>query len=690
ASDVYSLGVLIHELFSGMAPPIDADLPTFDSPAAAVVARATNIDPQRRHASVEELAGDLRQRLVGRVDTSAVFVPTRNPYRGLAAFEQADAADFFGRERATAEMIAVLTEQPLVLVVGPSGIGKSSAVKAGLLPALACGAIAGSESWLVTEMVPGRSPLGQLAAALGRVATDALPDIVGDLLAATRSLDDIVAGVAPSNVVVLVIDQLEELFTETTDDRERRAFLQMLVDVANETRGAVRILATMRADFFDRPLAYPGFADAIKERTVVLGAMTVPELAEAVSRPAAGVGIEVDPALVDRLTSDAALQPGSLPLLQHVMADLFARRTSNTIGIGAYLESGGLTGAIGRQADAIYEGLDHQHQDVARRLFLRLVNVSDEGEDTRRRARRTELEQTGIAAEDLDVVLDAFGGQRLLTFDRDQSSRTPTVEVAHEALLSEWDRLKGWIDDAREDLLTRRRLELATNEWINAGCDASFLIVGGRLELAETWAERSRFELSNDERRFLATSRHKVERDRKVRSRRRRLVVTVLAVVAVAAMVMASIVFVQRRRSDRQAAATRSAELAGLATLAIDEDPERAILLGLAAMRSSEKPSADLLSALQGATQSMRLISKITDVMQVSMDQRHDGSLLTVDRLDQSGYLLIDPGSGTTVADVSTALPITYRGLSFDPTGTSVAVALDHVGHPGSPAIELI
>ena len=218
-------------------------------------------------------------------------------------------------------------------------------------------------------------------------------------MGAERPLEDIVAGIAPANTVILVIDQFEELFTETVDDRERRAFLQMLVDAANQRRGAVRIIATMRADFFDRPLAYPGFADAIKDRTVVLGAMTVAELAEAVSLPAAGVGVEVDPALVDRLTTDAASQPGSLPLLQHVMADLFARRTSNTIGLAAYLESGGLAGAIGRRADAIFDGFDREHQDIARQLFLRLVNVSDGGDDTRRRARRTELDQAGIAAE---------------------------------------------------------------------------------------------------------------------------------------------------------------------------------------------------------------------------------------------------------------------------------------------------
>ena len=253
--------------------------------------------------------------------------------------------------------------------------------------------------------------------------------------------------------VVIVIDQFEELFTHTVDEGARRAFVRMLVDTAAQPDAVVRIVVTVRADFLDRPLGYAGFADAIKGRTIALGAMSAAEMAEAIRRPAAGVGVDVEPALVDRITAEAELAPGALPLVQHQMAELFAERTANAITLAAYEESGGLAGAIGRRAEAIYAELDDDTRSAAREVFLRLVSVDEEHEDTRRRVRRTELEHSGVGADELDVVLREYGRHRLLTFDRDAATRTPTVEVAHEALLSEWPRLKDWIDEARDDLL---------------------------------------------------------------------------------------------------------------------------------------------------------------------------------------------------------------------------------------------
>ena len=521
ASDIYSLGVLVEHLLDGSPPPSDDALDVTEGPAFDVVRRATDPDPRRRQQSIDELMGELRAAFSVPAAPTATFVPTRNPYRGLEAFEQADSDDFYGRDRSVAEMVAILQHEPLLIVVGPSGIGKSSAVKAGLLPALAAGAVQGSDNWLVTELVPGREPFEQLAAALGRVASNDLPDVVGTLTSQSRPLRAVVDELVPGHRgVLIVVDQLEELFTQTIDDAERRAFLQMVVDVAQAPDSSVRLVATLRADYFDRPLAYPGFDDAIHGRTVALGAMSSGELADAVQLPASAVGVQIEPGVVDRIVAEAELQPGGLPLVQHILSELFGTRTTNTITVADLDEVGGVAGAIGRRAEQIYQSFDDRCRAAVEPVFLRLVSVTEEHGDTRRRVRRTELEQAGIAPDQLDTVLAEYGRHRLLTFDRDPTSRTPTVELAHEALLTEWKRFAAWVEESREDLLARRRVESAAHDWISAGGDASFLYSGGRLELAEASAAGSRFEPGDDERRFLAASREKVDRDRVARSRR--------------------------------------------------------------------------------------------------------------------------------------------------------------------------
>ena len=400
-------------------------------------------------------SSELRDAVAVAVDPAPTFAPARNPYRGLEAFEQADAADFFGREHAVAEMVGVLATEHLLVVVGPSGIGKSSVVKAGLVPALRRGAVAGSESWLVTEMTPGRSPFDQLTAALERVATVEVPDVVGEITDGRPP--------ARRHRRARCCRRAASSSWSSTSSRScspRRSTSRS--DVRSWTcsptwraghGSTVRVVATLRADYFDRPLAYAAFGNALRGRTVALGAMTATELADAIRRPAAAVGVEVDAALVARITGEAERQPGALPLVQHAMAELFERRRTNTITVGDLDESGGLSDALGRRAEAIYGELDESLRDHARRVFLCLVNVSEDHDDTRRRVRRTELEQEGLRGDELDALLREFGRHRLLTFDRDPASRTPTVEVAHEALLDHWPRLRTWIDDARDDLL---------------------------------------------------------------------------------------------------------------------------------------------------------------------------------------------------------------------------------------------
>jgi hypothetical protein len=688
ASDIYSLGLLTHEVLVGSPPPPDGALPRRGDAVDAVVTRATDPDPLRRHGSIDELVDDLREAVAGPLPPSAVFVPTRNPYRGLEPFEEADAVDFHGRERTVAEMVDVLRRERLLLVFGPSGIGKSSVVKAGLVPALRRGAIDGSDSWLVTEMTPGSDPFEQLRTALASVATGTLPDVVDVLTRSTLALDEVVRGVVPRGTnVAVVIDQFEELFTHTVDDGARRAFVQMLVDTAGRPDAVVRIVVTLRADFLDRPLGYAGFADAIRGRTVALGAMKAAEMAVAIYRPAADVGVDVERALVDRITAEAALAPGALPLVQHQMTELFGQRAANAITLAAYEESGGLAGAIGRRAEAIYLALDDRARSAARQVFLRLVSVDEEHEDTRRRVRRTELEHVGVDAVDLDVALREYGRHRLLTFDRDSATRTPTVEVAHEALLSEWPRFRDWIDEARDDLLTRRRIEVAAHDWLAAESDASFLFTGGRLELAESWATESAFELTEDEQRFLLESRARVERDRAARARRRRRIVEALVATIVVMATVAAYALVQRSAADREARATRARELAGQVEPAIEDDPERAIILALAASEKTSEPLPEAISALQAATQSVRLVDKVDGVAFWALEYHSDGSMVAVDRGEnQPGVVLIDPANGDVLTDVDSHYVTAPLGLAFDP-GDEMAVG--YVGTSGTPALGL-
>ena len=374
--------------------------------------------------------------------------------------------------------------------------------------------------------------------------------------------------------------------------------------------------------------------------------------------------------------------------MQHTLAELFGRRDSNTITLAGFVEAGGLAGSVGRRAETIYMSFDERAREGARRVFLRLVSVSEDHEDTRRRVRRTELEQVGVGSDDLDAVLAAYGHHRLLTFDRDPASRTPTVELAHEALLTEWDRYRGWVDEAREDLLTRRRVESAATEWVNSEADASFLYGGGRLELAESWAAASGFELTDDEHRFLAASREKTNRDRSRRRIRRRAIVGTLVAALVTTTAMTGVALVQRRNADDEAAETRARELAGLAQLAIEEDPERAMLLALAASEQTDEPLPEAVSALQQATQSMRLVATTDGVMNVSFDQDPDGSLVAVDRSDGSGYVLIDPTNGEIVEETATDLEIGELGVSFAPSGATLAVAYQNRPDDTVPAVQ--
>jgi basic membrane lipoprotein Med (substrate-binding protein (PBP1-ABC) superfamily)/DNA-binding SARP family transcriptional activator len=405
--------------------------------------------------------------------------PSRNPFKGLRPFSEDDRADFFGRQDLVRQLCEALASGcPLVTVVGPSGCGKSSVVAAGLIPALRDGAVAGSSAWRIVGMVPGADPRAELATALTGPTTDLL----------------------------LWIDQFEELFTRPDPNVTADVLRDLAATLVDDDR-RVRAVITIRADFYDRPLLYPGFAELFTASVVSVLPLTATQLEAAITEPARRTGVEIEVALVAHLVSDAVGRPGALPLFQYALTEVFEHRQDRAITLRTYHDLGGLHGALSRRAEVLYGRLSPSEQDLAEQVLLRLVTPGDGTRDVRRRTRASELTGLGLDPVELARVLDRFGRHRLVTFDRDAVSGEATVEVAHEALLESWDRLRGWIDHHRADLRQLEHLTSAVEEWTTSERDAGYLLSGGRLDQYLAWSERTALVLTTDARAYLEASR---------------------------------------------------------------------------------------------------------------------------------------------------------------------------------------
>jgi hypothetical protein len=413
-------------------------------------------------------------------DEAKATRPARNPYKGLRPFGEQDAGDFFGREALVADLIGALNDGArLVALVGPSGSGKSSVVMAGLIPALPGGAVRGSESWAIRRMVPGQHPFDELDAARRELAGDA--------------------------ELLLVVDQFEELFALTDGDEQRR-FLHELVAMVSAPQPSVRVVLTLTADFYERPLLDPEFGPVFTAGVVNAHAMTAAELESAVVGPARRVGAAVAPGLLAELVADTAAQPGGLPLLQYALTELFELSDGRQMADDEYDTIGGLRGLLSRSSEALYPTMDVQHQQATLQVFLRLIRLGPGSLIAKRRL--TELTALRLDPVLLSEVLEEFGRRRLLAFDRDASTGGATVELAHEALLTEWDRLARWTEGHRTDLRRHAALAAAVDEWVASDHDPDYLFVGGRLAESEEWAARTTLDLTATEQDFLDASLH--------------------------------------------------------------------------------------------------------------------------------------------------------------------------------------
>lgn len=434
---------------------------------------------------------------------------TRNPYKGLQAFGEHDAQDFFGREVLVDTLLqAVGSGRGLVALVGPSGSGKSSAVAAGLVPRLRQGGLPGSQGWVVAPLALGADPMADLHAVVARLPEEVRD--IGELLVigGRRPAPESDAG-APR--LVLVIDQFEQLFI-APEELRRAEFLAILATALHDAGGRLLVVLTLRADFYDRPLQQPEFSEVFIAGVVHVLPMTAHELERAIVEPAEQVGIDVEPALLAELVAHTVARPGGLPLLQYALTELFEQRAgTNRLSLAGYRALGGLSGVLTRRAEQAFLGLSADEQQVAMQVFMRLVRLGHGTADSRRRVTLSELTGLGTDAVVLSSVLGAFGRHRLLTFDHDLLTGEATVELAHEALLTEWERLAGWIDRHRAALRRRDAFLAAVEEWELAGRDQDYLLTGSRLADFAALGLEGAVSLTAREREFLEAG---LERDR--------------------------------------------------------------------------------------------------------------------------------------------------------------------------------
>ncbi|AIS02510.1 PD40 domain-containing protein [Streptomyces glaucescens] len=532
-------------------------LPTLAVTLAYVAACGGDTDDweKRWRAVTEDLAA------VPREDAGA----EESPYRGLTRFEPGDADVFFGRDQLIESLLDMVRSHRSVVVLGPSGSGKSSLLRAGLIPRLSEGAGLETPLAAIRILTPGAHPVRTHAERLRH-------------------------GGRPGDTLVLV-DQFEEVFTLCTDPAERAEFIDLLLSSQDPAR-RLRVVLGVRADFYGRCLDHPELVRVIREAGIPVGPLSREELREVIVRPATARGLTVERALTAQLLDEVAGEPGGLPLLSHALLETWRRRSGRMLTLRAYEAAGGVRGAVAQTAEELYDTLDTAQAALVRRVLLRLVAPGEGTSDTSRPVERAELRTAGPdSAKRIDTVLDRLARARLVTLDGD------TVHLAHEALITSWPRLRGWIEEDRHRLHALRRLTEAALAWQGLNRDSGALYRGARLAEADEifTGPDAAADLTEVERGFLAASRSHLARER----RRLKGWVTSVSVLLVLALVAGVVAWQQNRTSDLrrlEAAATRAATAAD--TLR-SSDPMLALRLAVAAWRLN--PGPETRSALLGA-----------------------------------------------------------------------------------------
>ncbi|MFF3484346.1 helix-turn-helix domain-containing protein [Streptomyces sp. NPDC002701] len=492
---------------------------------------------------------------------------TLAPYRGLARFDTGDSGLFFGREQLTADLVDLLRRQRFAALFGPSGSGKSSLLRAGLIPALRGAQEPDPRPARIRILTPGEHPARNHAPLL----TPATPR----------------DGSTGADTIVIV-DQFEEVFTLCHNADERTRFIDLLL-TARRPESRLRVLLAVRGDFYGRCAEHRDLADALRDANLLAGTMDQAELRDAVVKPAKAAGLIVERALTARLVKEVAHEPGGLPLLSHALLETWRRRRGKTLTMAGYEAAGCLDGAIAKTAEEVYSRFTGDQAAAARRVLLRMVAPGDGAPDTRRPVRRAELSGSG-GRDGAGQVLEALAGARLLTVDGD------TVEMAHEALITAWPRLRGWIDEDRERLRVHRNLTEGAHVWHELGHEEGALYRESRLAAAlEQFGDASRKELTDLEHAFLDASRKHEQKGR----RRYRLVLTAVTTALCLALVAAGLAVGQWQNAVTAQHLAQSRQLAAQSGALLDSEPDLAALLAVHAYRTS--PTREATAALYAA-----------------------------------------------------------------------------------------
>lgn len=584
--------------------------------------------------------------------------PARSaPYLGLARYEVEQASLFFGRDALTGDLLRRLATGRFLAVSGPSGSGKSSLLRAGLLAAVDRGELTTAGDWVTALLTPGEQPVAELAAALSAKPADA--------------------------GLLLVVDQFEELFTVCHDPAQRDRFVHTLLGTVADEGARTRVVLGMRADFSSHCATWPGLVTALRDAQLLVGPMQPDQLRDVIIKPAEQAGMTVESALVATALAETGSEPGALAMLSQALLETWRQSPPGRLTLAAYTQAGGVPHAIASVAERVYADCGEDQRALFRRIFLRLVAIGDSSPDTKRRATPDEL-AAGNDHAAAAVLVERLTQARLVTID------DGAIQLAHEALIKFWPRLAGWLTADRDELRTQRKISAAASEWARLGREPAALYRGASLATVQAWAGRDAglTDLTRVERDFLDASVDAETAGRAAAihaTRRLRRLLVFLGVLVVAVSVTSGIAIWQRTMTAAADSAATSARLAAQSAALAQVNPDAAALAALAAWHA--KPTVAARSALlstaaccirqapvppfTGSTASVTGLAIVTGsstIASVSSDDMlrlwsRDGNLITTTRLAATPAAIAVSPDSRLLAVMQTDGTLTVRGV---------------------------